>query len=378
MMATPAFSPRPLALLLLAAGLLPANTYYVAVNGNDSQKGTRQAPFRTLSRAVRAAGPGDTVTVADGTYGHENSVTGGDGSDNNQSPVWLRKSGTAQRWITIAAEHKGGAILDCEMKCDSYFNLYNAAYVNIQDFVITRGFKEAIHSNDAAHHITLRGNRIEYIANRMSSTPLGLSGMYTNAACHDFVIDGNVFHDIGRTNTSQLDHALYLHGTNMAVTNNIFYDIPHGWAIQTAEGLDRLLVAHNIFVAAKGAFTTGQIMLWNRQANITIQNNIFYGGEQYAIARHRAAITTCSIDHNLIYGPTVVMMDASGCMVDANLMKKDPLFVNGSTKPYDFRLRPGSPAIASGVVTSVERDMEGRRRRANSADLGPFSSEPLR
>ena len=29
--------------------------------------------------------------------------------------------------------------------------------------MITRGYKEGIHSNDAAHNIILRGNRFEYI-----------------------------------------------------------------------------------------------------------------------------------------------------------------------------------------------------------------------
>jgi Right handed beta helix region/Protein of unknown function (DUF1565) len=319
-----------LALIPLAASASAA-TYYVAMDGNDSQSGSRQAPFRKLSRAVEVAGAGDTVVVRDGTYGHESAVTGGDGNDSNRSPVWLRKSGTSKDWITITAENKGGAVLDCEMLCDSYINLYNAAYVVIQNFVITRAFKEGIHSNDAAHHITLRGNRIEYIANRNSSTPLGLSGMYTNPNCHDFLIDGNVFHNIGRTNASQLDHGLYLHGSNITVTNNVFYDIPHGWAIQTAEGLDNLLVAHNVFAATRGG-PPGLIMLWNRQTRLVIQNNTFYGGEQYAIARHHASIASCTIDHNLIYGSPAVMPDSSGCAVEANQMSPDRPFVYGSTR----------------------------------------------
>ena len=150
--------------------------------------------FRTLSSAVKAASPGDTVLVHDGTYGHENSVTGGDQADSANSPVVLRRSGTSSAWITIKAEHKWAAILDCEMQCDSYIDLLNASYIVIQDFVIRRGYKEGIHSNDTAHHIVLRGNRIEDIANRISSSPYGLDGLYTNPNCHHFVIDGNVFH----------------------------------------------------------------------------------------------------------------------------------------------------------------------------------------
>jgi len=370
---------RRACVLILVVNLLPADvgaaTYYVATDGNDAHSGSRQAPFRSVSRGVAAARAGDTVVVRDGRYGHESAVTGGDSDGNNQSPVWLRKSGTPEEWITITAENKGGAVLDCEMMCDSYINLYNAAFIVIQNFVITRGYKEAVHSNDAAHHITLRGNDIEYIANRTSSTRLGLSGMYTNPNCHDFVIDGNIFHDIGRTNATKLDHALYLHGSNMVVTNNIFYDIPHGWAIQTADGLNNLLVAHNVFAATREG-VTGQIMLWNRQSKLAIQNNIFYGGERYAIVRDHATIAACTIDHNIIFGPSTVMQDASGCSVEANLMNRDPLFVNGSAKPYDFHLRPGSPAIASGVYVPVTRDLSGHRR-AGTPDVGAFAFEPI-
>src|SRR5690348_3212070 len=137
--------------------------------------------------------------------------------------------------------------MDCMNQCDSNFDLSNASYIMIQDFVITRAYKEAIHSNGAAQHITLRGNSLQYIANRSTQTTLGLDGMYTNAACHDFIIDGNVFHDIGRTDVNWLDHGLYLHGSNFTVTNNIFYNIAHGWSIQAADGMSNLQIVNNTF-----------------------------------------------------------------------------------------------------------------------------------
>jgi hypothetical protein len=350
--------------------------YFVATGGSDSADGSRRAPFRTLMRGVQAARPGDTVVVLDGKYGPEGALTGGDSDENNHSPVVLRNSGTAQGWITLMAENKWGATLDCEMRCDSYINLYNAAYFLIQGFVITRGYKEAIHSNDAAHHITLRGNRIEYIANRPSSTSLGLSGMYTNPACHDFLIDGNVFHDIGRTNQVQLDHGLYLHGSNMTITNNIFYNIRHGWSIQAADGLRHALIAHNVFAFKNAQEKPGQIMLWNRQADIAIQNNIFYGGEQYAIARYRALITSCTIDHNTVYGASGVISDPGGCSVAANQIGKDPLFVNATHEPYDFHLRAGSPAIGSAAAPLVDVDFDGSIRPHSAQDAGAFVFKP--
>jgi hypothetical protein len=368
-----------LGLLALLVPLLvvhcSAAIYYVATDGTDSGKGSLAKPFRTVMRGMRAASAGDTVIVRDGTYGHEGSVTGGDENHDNHSPVVLRRSGNPGAWITLRAERKWGATLDCEMRCDAYLDLFNAAYIVIQGFVITRGFKEGIHSNDAAHHITIRGNRIEYIANRPSSTGLGLTGMYTNPACHDFVVDGNVFHDIGRSNPSQLDHGLYLHGTNMSVTNNVFYNMRRGWSIQTAEGLEGALIANNVFAFENAPGKTGQIMLWGRLVNVNIRNNIFYGAERFAITRYEASINSCSIDHNMIYGSSAlqVIMDASGCSVHDNRTGLDPMFVDTTREPYDFHLRAGSPAIGAGAPVTVSTDFDGLTRGHVHPDAGAFA-----
>lgn len=382
----------------LIAGYSGAVVYYVATSGDDSFPGSPGAPFRTLMRGVYAAGPGDTVIVRDGVYGHENAVTRGDDPNAGEaSPVTLVNSGNPGAWITVKADHRWSATLDCEMLCDAYINLYNASYIVIQDFVITRGYKEGIHSNDGAHHVILRGNRIEYIANRPASTGLGLSGMYTNPNCHDFIIDGNVFHDIGRTNPSRLDHALYLYGRNYTIINNIFYNIPHGWSIQAADGLSNVLIANNTFAFRDGAGQSGpipsaysafafrnrvsqggQIMLWNAQSNLTIRNNIFFQPMSFAITRYQSTLSICAIDHNLAFGAVGIMADSSGCMLDANQIGVNPMFVRALAAPYDFHLQPASPAIGAGTfVPEVLVDFDGIARMSGSApDIGAYAFVP--
>ena len=374
--ATSALPNRVLVLGIAFLGLTlsaSATTYYVATDGNDGNPGTSTAPFLTLQYAVNAAFAGDTVVVADGTYGHENSVTGGDSSDIQNSPVVLYNSGAPGAPITIRAENPLGAVLDCELICDAYIDLYNSSYIVIQDFVITRGYKEGIHSNDSAHHITLQGNVIEYIANRSSSSTLGLAGMYTNPNCHDFVINANIFHDIGRTDQNWLDHALYLHGSNFTVTNNLFYNIPHGWSIQAADGLSNILIANNTFAFPQGGGQNGQIMLWNTQSNLTIENNIFYNPLGYAITRYTSTVTTCAIDHNLVFGAPAMMADATGCTLGVTQTGVDPDFVNPTTAPYDFHLQASSPAIGSGIsLPQVTSDLAGLARTTGSSDLGAY------
>jgi hypothetical protein len=355
----------------LLATAADARVFHVAVDGSDT--GRTGAPFRTLSRAVQAAGPGDTILVHDGTYGPEDSVTGGDSADYASSPVVLRRSGTPSAWITIKAEHKWQAVLDCEMRCDSYINLLNAAYIVIQDFVIRRGYKEGIHSNDAAHHIVLRGNKIEDIANRVSFTPYGMDGMYTNPNCHHFVIDGNVFANIGRVGgTAGLDHGLYLRGDSFTVINNIFHNIHSGWAIQLADGLRNVLIANNTF-AFLGRNRNGHIMMWKRQKDVTIRNNIFYWPQGHGITRHDSKVNgPCFIDYNLIVGVNSLMPDSKDCVLRGNRTRDTLEFVNAIKPPYNLRLRPGSAAIGAGLPDPrVPVDFDGRSRQG-SRDIGAF------
>src|SRR6516165_1829378 len=56
-----------LTLLGPSAGLR-ANEFHVAVTGDDSNRGTKSAPLRTIQRAADLAQPGDVITVHAGVY----------------------------------------------------------------------------------------------------------------------------------------------------------------------------------------------------------------------------------------------------------------------------------------------------------------------
>jgi hypothetical protein len=55
-------------ILIAIAVATSAKEYHVSVNGNDANDGSEQKPFKTIMQAVRAAYPGDTITVHAGTY----------------------------------------------------------------------------------------------------------------------------------------------------------------------------------------------------------------------------------------------------------------------------------------------------------------------
>src|SRR6478752_10826103 len=101
-------------------------SFYVAPTGSDSNAGTENKPFKTVAKGVAAANPGDIVILKDGIYRSEGYVSDGTGGWHGYaSPVMITKAGKPDAWITIRAEHKGSATLDCETTaarrgCDVY------------------------------------------------------------------------------------------------------------------------------------------------------------------------------------------------------------------------------------------------------------------
>ena len=58
-----------------------ARTFHVALNGNDANVGTEEAPFRTIQHAANLAQPGDVVSVHEGFYRERVSPPRGGTSD---------------------------------------------------------------------------------------------------------------------------------------------------------------------------------------------------------------------------------------------------------------------------------------------------------
>jgi len=68
-----------LCMLLLLSGAIQAREYHVSVKGDDTNKGTAKAPFKTISKAAEVAQPGDVITVYEGTYRERiNPLRGGE------------------------------------------------------------------------------------------------------------------------------------------------------------------------------------------------------------------------------------------------------------------------------------------------------------
>ncbi|WP_437806517.1 right-handed parallel beta-helix repeat-containing protein [Sorangium sp. So ce1078] len=76
--------------VLLAAGYARAAEHYVAPDGSDSNRGTMNQPFATLSKANSAAAAGDTIWVRGGTYYITSQLvlSRSGTSDTNRTKIW--------------------------------------------------------------------------------------------------------------------------------------------------------------------------------------------------------------------------------------------------------------------------------------------------
>lgn len=139
----------------LILGVAPAGSwaasYYVATNGNDSNIGTIDLPWKTLNKA-RSVGPGSTVYFRGGTYY-------GTLSPNN--------SGTSSAWITFTAypgeqayivNTNGDAVTIKTINGGNYSYAQQRSYIEISNLDIQGSLKGV--RIDQAHHIRIIDNVI--------------------------------------------------------------------------------------------------------------------------------------------------------------------------------------------------------------------------
>lgn len=181
-------------LWLLDASVLPAGgSFVVSVEGHDNNPGTLQRPWRSLARAARGAGPGDTVFVRRGTY---------------EAPVVLTRSGAPGRpivfrnfpgetpLITARGETRFGIVLD------------RVRFVHIRGFEVGEirtphpRAREILHEQGAillreSSDCIVEGNRIVpgglpgYTEEEPGATGIQLWSRDPGKGCHRNLIRGN-------------------------------------------------------------------------------------------------------------------------------------------------------------------------------------------
>jgi hypothetical protein len=103
-----------IAVLLVAvtSHLALAKEFHVSPNGNDTDKGSRSKPFRTISAAARVAQPGDVITVHGGVYRERINPPRGGGTDTKRivyqaapgEKVEIKGSEVVNNWVKVQGD----------------------------------------------------------------------------------------------------------------------------------------------------------------------------------------------------------------------------------------------------------------------------------
>src|SRR3989344_3953066 len=126
-----------------------ATTYYVSPSGSDSNSGSMNAPFKTISKGISVAGAGDTVIVGDGVY---------------YGAITFTRSGTAVNPIIFRSANKWGAVLDGQNSVVNGVGF--SSYVNniiIEGFEIKNSLESGIKLNTGNSNLKILKNKIHHI-----------------------------------------------------------------------------------------------------------------------------------------------------------------------------------------------------------------------
>lgn len=160
---------------------------YVSINGNDNNLGTDTQPWRTIQKAADTAIAGDTVYVKNGIYNEQ---------------VWVRNSGSLDKWITFTAYPSHTPTIDgtgismtINANGDRWFGLFNIlgkSYINVSGlritnadyagFFVTKDYGTEVPSSN----IIFKNNYLE----KTGAAAIIMLGESTTPATN-YIVDGN-------------------------------------------------------------------------------------------------------------------------------------------------------------------------------------------
>jgi hypothetical protein len=398
----------------------PGRIYFVATNGNDSQKqGSYNKPWRTLARAKSSMRPGDIVYAMNGV-----AATGLDssnaslaitsagssgnpmaivaypgatvtvGSETGQTYGIAAPSGGYNYWVLAGLKVRGaiqalnvtGAtnwrLVGNDISCPNGNGTGACVYASLASQIKFLG--NYLHdsgsttSPDVVNYDSARfsgSNNIEVgwneIGNTRSCRALTFS---TGATQYGLTVHDNYIHDAvcDGLNLASVDPAT----SGVIAYNNVIQRVGKGPApggtestyacINAASGSSsgNVQILNNTLYdcGARGNADSGGIAT---SVPVTATNNIIFqlSGEDYITAN--TSTSSLSGGNDLFWGAGAIPAPF------VNSLNTDPEFVDPATA--NFHLQPSSPAIDAGISTGVSSDADGVPRPQGSAnDIGAY------
>jgi len=299
-------------------------TYYVAIDGDDRNPGTAEAPWGTLSYAATAIAPGDLVLVGDGDYDEFVVIEASGQPDARLSFRAETLHGARVHGVLVLGSHVDIEALEVEANLEAPTGIYvdAATFVTVKDCYVhdcpMGGIDVSGSTLDAlASDVTVVGNRIEH------NGQWGIHVVGSRVRIEDNEVSRSVQHHPKGDPawlTGQDADGLRIFGEHHTIVGNFIHDVadpadvehnidPHADCIQTwdrqhaggrpvmtdtlIEG-NRCIITHpsgkGIMMSALGETPCHDIVVRNNVfefrdegieasqglfANITVHNNVF-------------------------------------------------------------------------------------------------------
>jgi hypothetical protein len=342
---------------------------YVATTGSDSNPGTESEPFRTITRAARAAKPDTTIHVASGTY-REN--------------VRTQVNGTSSGRIRYVSDVRWGAKIIGAGTEGMWTNTGN--FTDIVGFDVSGSGRLGILNNGS--YTLIATNHVHDLAISGGCTGSGGAGIINaNYNASDGDIIGNVVHDIGSPGKCNGVQGIYSSNLRGLIHNNIVFRAS-SWGIHLWHAADNVMIANNTLFANGGRGMGGGIVIGSGDGpggvildNTKVINNIVYKNAGSGIMQYCNSEPNCigannTVSNNLVYanGSAITMRVGSA----QDTISADPQFVDFQADGTgNYHLKSTSPAINQGLSASAPAtDIDNvARPRGGATDIGAYEDD---
>ncbi len=328
-------------------------TFYVAVNGNDANPGTRARPFATLWHASGRTRPGDTVLVRGGTY-YIKGTQYIESHGTRTAPITYR-SAPGERAVIDGSRTKAGNLVDLRGE-------YNV----VQGFEVREAKNFCI--------ITLGAKYSKIVGNKVHACDQSAIGIEGGPFSKDkkwsqgMQVIGNEVYDSVRNKARnpKADSAPVVHADfarNVTFANNHIHD-NHQIGLELAivagakvtgnrfsgnelhlhlDNASGVTVTGN-YMGRKGKLTNTGIMTanidWptsNPLRDVTIRDNVIVGGHfgfMYGTYGRGGGLKNVVFEHNTVYGAKAWTLLIAGDKGHSGSRFRNNIFVKGGAQ-YD-------------------------------------------